>query len=135
MHEEQEDVSAKLLFVYLEPGRDQRCPGIPKRVRDDEIEQGKCNTDNKCPEEKITAEDNFVALHSSIFARNIEGVDLVEERGVISRMSTRSCHLRASPRSLSCDGRGIVGQLNDLRSPDVDARKESIWVAGDRCES
>jgi hypothetical protein len=42
-----------------------RDTGTPKHVPGDQIEQGKRNADDKCPEEKVPEEDDFVMLHAA----------------------------------------------------------------------
>lgn len=40
------------------------CSGIPKQERRAEIEQGKDEADDKCGEEKVPEENDFLAFHA-----------------------------------------------------------------------
>jgi len=63
--EKQQDQSPELSLVDFKEVRRPGDTGIPKHARGDEIEQGKRNADDKCPEEKVPEEDDFVMFHAA----------------------------------------------------------------------
>ena len=63
--EKQQDQSPELSLVDFKEVRRPGDTGIPKHVRGDEIEQGKREADDKCPEEKVPEEDDFVMFHAA----------------------------------------------------------------------
>ena len=44
----------------------QEYAGVPKQERGPEIEQSEDETDNKCGEEKVPEENDFIAFHAAI---------------------------------------------------------------------
>jgi hypothetical protein len=72
LQEKVEHNSAKLLLVDLEPGRGVRCPDVPEREGNYEIEQTEDNADDECPQKEISIKNNFVAFHSLTFAPKIK---------------------------------------------------------------
>ena len=66
LEEKHQDQSSEFSFVDF---KEMRCPedaGIPKDKRRDEIEQGKCEADDECAEEKVPKENDFLAFHAEI---------------------------------------------------------------------
>ena len=63
--EKQQDQSPELSLVDFKEVRRPGDTGIPKHVRGDEIEQGERNANDKCPEEKVPEEDDFVMFHAA----------------------------------------------------------------------
>jgi hypothetical protein len=61
--EKHQNQSSKFFFVSFKEMRCPRCPGVPKSVRRDEIEEGECNADDKCAQDKIPEEDDFFVFH------------------------------------------------------------------------
>jgi len=46
------------------------CASVPKEQRRAEIEQGEYQADNKCGEEKVSEEDDLIAVHAAIIYFN-----------------------------------------------------------------
>src|SRR5438128_1393016 len=55
--------AAELCFIRFKDVSCPRCPGVPKSVGHDKIEDGKYDTDDKCAEEKVPEENDFVVFH------------------------------------------------------------------------
>jgi hypothetical protein len=61
--EKQQDQFSKLLLVHFKEVGRPRSPRVPKGIRRDKIEEGECNADDKCSEEKVPEEDDFFVFH------------------------------------------------------------------------
>jgi tRNA G10 N-methylase Trm11 len=66
LDKKQENQSPKFFLVDFEEMRRPGCAGVPKQKRCAEIEQCEQEADDKCGQEKVPEENNFVAVHAAI---------------------------------------------------------------------
>jgi hypothetical protein len=66
LNEKQQDQSSKFFLVSFEEMRRPGCAGVPKQKRRAEIEQCEQEADDKCGQEKVSEENDFVAIHAAI---------------------------------------------------------------------
>ena len=82
LDEKQQDNPSEFFLVDFEEMRREGCAGFPKQQCRAEIKQREDQADNKCGEEKVPEENDFVAVHAAIIyfsdARSISKLDHVE---------------------------------------------------------
>jgi hypothetical protein len=66
LDEKQQDESSEFFLVDLEEMHCEGCTGFPKEERRAEIKQSEHEADDECGEEKVSEENDFVAVHAAI---------------------------------------------------------------------
>jgi hypothetical protein len=70
LDEEQQDQSAEFFFVDFAEECRPRNDSVPKQSRRRKIKQGEYKADDKCAEEKVPEENDFLAFHAAIITTN-----------------------------------------------------------------
>jgi hypothetical protein len=63
LQKEKKNDSSEFFLINLEQMNHPRCPGIPKRVGENEEKKNEDNADDKRAEEEVPKENDFLALH------------------------------------------------------------------------
>src|ERR1700738_1038705 len=63
LQKEKQHDSSEFFLINLEQMNHPRCPGIPKRVGENEEKKNEDNADDKRAEEEVPKENDFLALH------------------------------------------------------------------------
>ena len=66
LDEKQQDQSAEFFLVNFEEMHGPCCAGVPEQQCRAEIKQREDQADDKCGEEKVSEENDFVAVHVAI---------------------------------------------------------------------